>query len=156
MQSITLPMPPSLNMYYRHVGKMVMISAEGRAYRKAVRLAAMEQMIESVGKSRVFMHVLAERADERRADLDNLLKCLGDSLERDDKDGWAGAYDNDGQIDLLVVERGEKSKGAPRVTVTIGVLPGKSWMGRVLAAIRSVVYPRPVLARSDGHEVLAA
>jgi hypothetical protein len=36
IMEITLPWPPSLNHYYRHVGPKVLISKEGRQYRRKV------------------------------------------------------------------------------------------------------------------------
>lgn len=33
---LTLPWPPTVNTYYRHVGHKVLISAAGRAYRESV------------------------------------------------------------------------------------------------------------------------
>ena len=33
---LSLPWPPSVNVYWRHVGAKVLISAEGRAYAKSV------------------------------------------------------------------------------------------------------------------------
>ena len=34
--NLTLPYPPSINTYWRHVGPRVLISANGRRYRRAV------------------------------------------------------------------------------------------------------------------------
>ena len=38
--SLTLPWPPSVNHYYRHVGPRVLISKDGRRYREAVAAIA--------------------------------------------------------------------------------------------------------------------
>lgn len=153
MQTLTLDLPPSLNRYYRHVGSMVMISAAGREYREHVRKAVIEQQVMPYGAEvRLWMHVLVERADLRRADLDNSLKALQDSMEADAKSNWPGVYENDGQIDLLVVERGAKQK-RPQVTVSIGALDGQKLS--VLQSIRSAVYAGAGrLAANDSEQTL--
>jgi Holliday junction resolvase RusA-like endonuclease len=132
---------------------MVMISADGRAYKEAVRLAVIEQQVMPYAADmRLWMHVLVERADARRADLDNVLKGLQDAMEADEKLGWPGVYANDGQIDLLTVERGMKSKRA-RVIVSIGEL-GEGWQGLILPAVRKVVgFSRP--AENDDESMAA-
>ena len=114
MQSIVLPVPPSVNRYWRAVGRMVKVSAEGRAYRDTVRREVEAQGIEPLGDRRLSMRVVLERADNRRADLDNILKALLDSLAH------AGVYQDDGQIDRLLVERGSKSVSGGRVLVEVG------------------------------------
>jgi crossover junction endodeoxyribonuclease RusA len=137
MQSLTLPLPPSLNRMYRHVGNMVLLSKDGREFKEDVRRHVIEQQVMPLGGvARLWMHVLVERADLRRSDLDNYVKCLQDSLEADAKAKWPGVYDNDGQIDLLVVERGAKSKQA-KVIVSIGELRPLV-PGAMLMAVRSV------------------
>lgn len=137
MQTITLDLPPSLNRYYRNVRGMVLISKEGREYRETARRQVIEQQIMPVGDSRIWMHVLVERADLRRADIMNMEKCLSDSLQK--RDDWPGVFDDDWQIDLCTFERGSKSKSA-KVIVSIGLLEGKNWMGKTLQALRGVVY----------------
>lgn len=72
-----LPFPPTLNTYYRHVGPKVLISRRGRDYRRLVGLLLL-------GCPRFSAPVSLELAvrppDNRRRDLDNLLKGLQDAL----------------------------------------------------------------------------
>lgn len=72
-----LPFPPTLNTYYRHVGPKVLISRRGRDYRRLVGLLLL-------GCPRFAAPVSLELAvrppDNRRRDLDNLLKGLQDAL----------------------------------------------------------------------------
>lgn len=101
---ITLPWPPSANHYWRHVGSRVLISREGRQYRKAVCAALwlhppIGQLDLLEGRLEVIIKVYPP--DCRRRDLDNLAKALLDALEH------AGAYKDDSQIDRLVIERGK-------------------------------------------------
>ncbi len=99
-----LPFPPSVNHYWRRVGPRTLISREGREFRRKVC------SILAAGSGDPFAGPIAVRLDayppdRRRRDLDNLLKGTLDALEH------GGAYDDDGQIDLLVVSRQETVDG---------------------------------------------
>ena len=50
MLELELPVPPSINHYYRRVGPRTLISREGRAYREAVCtiLAAEARMLSAL------------------------------------------------------------------------------------------------------------
>jgi crossover junction endodeoxyribonuclease RusA len=89
-------MPPSLNRYYRHVGAKVLISEDGRKYREMLaRIIKRDRLLTGSIKADIFV----ERVDNRRRDLDNLCKCLLDSLTH------AGVYMDDSQIDDLRIHR---------------------------------------------------
>jgi len=95
-----LPYPPSVNHYWRRVGRRTLISREGRQYRERVcALLAARGTKPLTGRLEVVVHVFAP--DRRRRDLDNAMKGLLDSLEH------AGVYRDDSQIDRLVIQRGE-------------------------------------------------
>jgi len=51
------------------------------------------------------MQVTLYPKDRRKQDIDNRIKALWDALAS------AGVFDNDEQIDVLIVERGEIKKG---------------------------------------------
>lgn len=93
---LELPWPPSLNHYYRHVGPRVLISKRGRDYRDAVaaRLAA-ERTAKMNGK--VSLRIDAYPPDNRRRDVDNLLKVVFDSLV------GGGLFEDDSQIRHLEI-----------------------------------------------------
>jgi crossover junction endodeoxyribonuclease RusA len=93
---LILPMPPSLNKYYRHVGNKVLISEVGRSYRD--RLCRMIKNDRPL-MQRIKMRVEVDKIDNRHRDLDNLLKCLLDSLTH------ANVYQDDSQIDDLRIVR---------------------------------------------------
>ena len=95
--SLQLPWPPSVNRYWRHVNGRVLISREGRAYRKVVAAAC--HGVRGLGGARLGVDVVLQPPDRRRRDIDNVLKSLLDALEH------AGVYDDDGQIDRLMVHR---------------------------------------------------
>lgn len=110
---LTLPYPPSINHYYRHVGAKVLISKAGRVYREHVALECIAQGAKRIdGRLRVLVQTHA--SDRKRRDLDNTLKSLLDALQH------AGVYDDDGNIDSLHIERGEVDPANPRVLVVIG------------------------------------
>lgn len=95
---VDLPFPPSVNHYYRRVGVRTLISREGRNYREAVCLVLSAMGVRPLsGPLRVKVH--AYPPDNRRRDLDNLLKSLLDALQH------GKAYHDDSQIEELSIER---------------------------------------------------
>lgn len=107
---LALPHPPSVNHYWRHVGAKVLISKRGRQYRKAVAAAVAERRAErkccqQPMTGRLELTIWLFPPTTARRDVDNYLKAVLDSLE------YAGVYEDDSQIDRLVIERGKKIKG---------------------------------------------
>jgi crossover junction endodeoxyribonuclease RusA len=101
--NLELPWPPSVNRYYRNVRGKTLISAEGRAYRLAV-LDLLGGQVETL-TGRVAVTVHCHVPDKRRRDLDNLGKCLFDSLTH------AGVWEDDSQIDDMRLIRAPLVKG---------------------------------------------
>ena len=101
--TLSIPWPPTVNTYYRYVhtrsGTRVLISREGRAYRGAVRSAAINARADKRLAGRLHVVIKAYPKDRRRRDLDNLLKAALDALQH------AGVFVDDGQIDLIEVRR---------------------------------------------------
>lgn len=92
MIEVTLPWPPSVNHYWRSYRGMVVISEAGRKYRTAV---AEQVFLQTRGKTttgKLKVTIEAWRPDNRRRDLDNLLKAVLDSM------GHAGLYIDDSLI----------------------------------------------------------
>ncbi len=87
-----LPWPPTVNMYYRHVGPRVLISRDGMKYRELV-IHLLSGKPKLHGKIKLAMD--AYPPDRRRRDIDNLFKSLFDAMT------YAGIYDDDSQIKLL-------------------------------------------------------
>lgn len=104
-QFITLPLPPSMNSYWLRSSRGIFLSKAGKDFRKQVAEIIAERQCLKFGTSRLFMAVRLCMMDRRASDLDNRLKALCDALEH------AGVFDNDEQIDELLILRGPIVKG---------------------------------------------
>lgn len=106
--TLCLPWVPSVNHYWRQwtEGKRVRMAvcAKGKAYRKNVEAAAFASRCCRVD-GRLAVRITACPPTRGKHDLDNLLKCLLDSLQH------AGLFQDDGQIDEILIQRGEVVKG---------------------------------------------
>ena len=101
---IELPWPPSVNTYWRSVGGRAIISKSGREYRQSVELAVLIAGGRRNLLGSLSVRIIATPPDNRRRDLDNLLKGPLDGLAK------AGVYEDDFQIDKLSIERVKPSK----------------------------------------------
>jgi len=101
---LNLPYPPSINSYWRANGNRRFISKEGMLFREKVAEYLEEYKVPNLGTKRLRMDVTLYPRDRRIQDIDNRIKALWDALE-----GWV--YEDDAQIDVLIVQRGEIRKG---------------------------------------------
>ena len=101
---LSLPYPPSVNRYWRHVGPRVLVSREGRSYRQRVRSLLAAQGIPTIA-GRLIMTVTLHPPDRRTRDLDNAQKAIGDSLKH------ARVIRDDSQIDDWRIVRGDPLPG---------------------------------------------
>lgn len=115
MIRLTLPLPPSANTYWRHVGSRVLLSAEAREYREAVSMLAMVAMGRTKpleGRYRMEIDVYRDL----RGDLDNHIKQVSDALEgtvfANDRDCWE------------LVMRRHLDRERPRVEIVVAPLNG--------------------------------
>ena len=109
---LALPFPPSVNGYWRNINGRTLISAKGRAYKRAIaRLVKWNHAAKKL-QGRLAVLVILHPPDKRKRDIDNSMKALLDSMQA------AGVYLDDSQIDRLVIERGEIKKGGAAI-VTI-------------------------------------
>ena len=92
MIELSLPWPPSVNHYWRSYRGMVVISEAGRKYRAAVAEQVFLQLRGKCTIGKLKVTIEAWRPDNRRRDLDNLLKAVLDSM------GHAGLYIDDSLI----------------------------------------------------------
>jgi len=113
----TLPYPPSINHYWRHVGPRTLISREGRTFRRNVcALLGGGGPRKPPAGGRIALCMDAFPPDRRRRDLDNIQKPVLDALEH------AGVYEDDSQIDLLIGRRREPVT-AGRLEIQMDDLP---------------------------------
>lgn len=109
MTTLRLPVPPSMNHYWRNVGRRTLISAAGREYRKACKVAAQMQRpdlheCEVAVSGVIYMARLG-------CDLDNRINPLLDALQD-------VCYVNDSQVAELHLYR-SLDRGNPRVEITV-------------------------------------
>lgn len=74
---IVLPWPPSVNRYYRTFRGRMIISKEGREYRQKIQSLVTAQ---ATFTGPVAVEIKANRPDNRKRDLDNVLKASIDAL----------------------------------------------------------------------------
>lgn len=102
--SVSLPWPPSTNRIWRSLRSgplsgRVLLSAEGREYLSAASAIAARANRRVQG--RVGVVVKLHPPNRRRFDIDNRAKILLDAMTK------GGCWDDDSQIDVLIIERGE-------------------------------------------------
>lgn len=110
-KTLTLPLPPSHNHYWRCVDRgTVKVSREGRAFKErcAFLAAAQHQGEPLEGDVGIYVGFYFE---SRRGDLDNKIKPLLDALQ-------GTCYGNDRQITRIVAER-RIDKDNPRCEVQV-------------------------------------
>ena len=108
---IVLPFPPSVNTYWRMFQNRMIISKAGREYRKAVQDAVMLQKANKQIGCALVVCIEAFRPDNRKRDLDNLLKATLDSLSH------AGVYLDDSQITDLRIYWAKDKGGILKIKV---------------------------------------
>ena len=96
MIELRLPYPPSVNQYYRKFRNTMVISERGRKFLKEVKLTV-GAVTAQVGRLRVEIDVYPP--DRRKRDIDNVCKATLDALAK------AGVYQDDSQIDVLLITR---------------------------------------------------
>lgn len=101
---ISLPYPPTVNHYWGQLGSRKFLGKKGKEFREAVFLCSLNARKVALNE-RLHMEVYLYPPDNRKRDVDNVLKPLLDALEH------AQVYENDSQIDKLCITRMEVVKG---------------------------------------------
>lgn len=112
MIEITMPWPPSVNTYWRTFQGRMIISAKGRDYREAVADQVLMQKAAKHYEGKLKVEIEAWRPDNRRRDLDNLLKAVLDALTH------AGVWADDGLIVDLRIYWAENVGGMLKIKVS--------------------------------------
>jgi crossover junction endodeoxyribonuclease RusA len=113
--TLELPLPPSVNTYWRNFRGRTVLSAGGRKYKLAVQEYVSANNLPKLGQERLGASITIFPRDRRAIDLDNRLKALFDSLQD------AGVFDDDSQFDRIYICRGMIKKGGG-CTITISTL----------------------------------
>ena len=111
MIELTLPFPPSVNTYWRNFQGRMLISKKGREYRKAVADEILIQKGNKHYKGKIKLTIEAWRPDNRKRDLDNLLKAPLDALTH------AGVYEDDQLIVDLRIFWAEDQGGKLKIKI---------------------------------------
>jgi len=111
MIELTLPWPPSTNTYWRTFQGSMIISAKGREYRKAVADQVLIQRGAKNLAGKLVVEIEAWRPDNRRRDLDNLLKAALDGCTH------AGVWKDDSNIVDLRIYWAEHIGGMLKIKV---------------------------------------
>ena len=117
MLELELTYPPTINHYYKpgnaKHGLTVHIGKAGMAYRAEVYRYRLEHLNGLCPlKGRLSFEAEIWLPDRRKRDMDNVLKCLWDSLE------YAKVIEDDEQFDCMVMyKRGVESPGKVNVTI---------------------------------------
>lgn len=111
---LELPFPPSLNTYWRKVGRRTLLSAKARAFRlAAVSIVVAGRAQGHVQKGPLEGNVMAELVlhppDRRIRDIDNYAKGVLDALTH------AGLWRDDSQVKTLHLSWGEILRGGKAV-----------------------------------------
>lgn len=103
MSYYSLPYPPTDNHYYTVARGRKILSMRGREYRDWVYGNVLERGGKPL-RGRLEAQVQLTMPDRRKRDICNVLKALMDALQ------YAGAFEDDAQLDRVTVQRGEVSK----------------------------------------------
>jgi crossover junction endodeoxyribonuclease RusA len=112
MKELTLPWPPSVNTYWRNFNGRTIISAKGREYREVVVHNLSYDPDPEFFIGAVKVEITAYRPDNRKRDLDNLLKAPLDALSH------AGVWQDDYQITDLRIKWADTVGGMLKIKIS--------------------------------------
>ena len=140
---LELPYPPSVNTYYRSIGRgRVIISKRGREYRESV-IAAIARKTGGLGQmfdQAITVEITLYPPDKRRRDIDNTLKGLLDSLTH------ARIWADDSLIKRLAIEMYEPVAGGSALVEIHSRLPQPA-VGQITPAAKRAQLPPDVLGQ---------
>ena len=113
--TMELPLPPSMNTYWRNFRGRTVLSKGGRDYKLMVQKYVAANQIPSFNDDRLAAIIKIFPRDKRAIDLDNRLKSLLDSLQD------AGVFNDDSQFDEIQISRGVIKSGG-KCTIIISTI----------------------------------
>lgn len=105
MLNLFLPYPPSVNTYWGFKGSRRFLTNKAIHFKAKVFEAFFLSEHGSFGKARLNVTVYLYPPDKRVRDIDNIAKPLLDALTQ------AGVFNDDSQVDRLLIVRKEQQKG---------------------------------------------
>lgn len=105
MLNLFLPYPPSVNTYWGFKGSQRFLTANARKFKAKVLEAFVLSEHKGFEAHRVSLTIHLYPPDKRVRDIDNIAKPLLDALTQ------AGVFNDDGQVDRLLIVRKEQQKG---------------------------------------------
>lgn len=105
MLNLTLPYPPSVNTYWGFKGSQRFLTKRAKEFKAEVEAAFILSEHPGMGDDRINLIVFLHAPDKRVRDIDNIAKPLLDALTQ------AGVFNDDGQVDRLLIVRRETKKG---------------------------------------------
>ena len=102
MIELNFPYPPSVNTYWGFKGSRRFLTKKANDFKSIVNLSS---KMARFGADKVGIEILLHAPDRRRRDIDNICKPIFDALQA------AGVFDDDSQVDQLMVSRGSVIKG---------------------------------------------
>jgi len=102
---VTLPYPPSTNVYYRNYNGVTVLSAKAKLFKRDVFVAVHRLGFPPKLTGRLAIMLELHPPTKRNTDLDNRIKATQDALQD------AGVFIDDSQVDDLRIVRREIVKG---------------------------------------------
>lgn len=100
-----MPYPPSINHYYVRTQRGTAVGPKGKSYRRDVSLLLTPYKHQFKPEDRLTVTINVFPPDNRKRDIDNILKCCLDSLQE------SFIIPDDNQIDMLTIIRRDVIKG---------------------------------------------
>lgn len=110
--NLTIPFPPSVNTYWGFKGSQRFLTSRAKAFKTLVNSEFVRSGHEGFASDRLKIHIELYPPDRRIRDIDNVVKSTLDALCQ------SAVFDDDGQIDVLLVERKNVIKwGAAKIFI---------------------------------------
>lgn len=107
--TLQVPFPPSVNTYWGFQGSHRFLTSKAKEFKTNCAAVFLQSKHRGFGTDRLQVRIELYMPDRRVRDVDNYAKSLLDALCQ------AGVFDDDGQIDELILVRKELWKGGKTI-----------------------------------------